>query len=153
VRNVGQWRFGTEYTFFPGDSIVALRGGYFREPRPQLLSPSDEKSSRRGVSLGVGWRRGPVSVDLAYQHATEFSRVLEFVDPETVASGEVSAQAEGRVDTTRDRFFVSVLYQFESRKALRKLLHFLFVGPTERGEGDGEDAGEKGDGGGGDGAG
>lgn len=146
TRNTGQWRFGTEHTFFAGDHVLAARGGYFEEPRPQLLAPSDEKSSIRGISLGAGWKRGPVSVDLAYQRSSTTTLNPEFVDPDMVARGVVSPQAAAEVDTREERWFLSFLYQFEPRETLRKLGHFLFVGPLEKapepaggeGEGNGE---------------
>lgn len=147
ARHAGQWRFGTEYTFLPGRQVVAVRAGYFEEPRPVPRDPSDEKSAVRGVTLGVGWKRGPVSLDLAYQRSSSTVRTFELVDPETVATGEVSAQAEGEVTIDEDRLFLSVLYQFESRRAVERLFHFLFVGPLGDGSGDGTGEGEDGDGG------
>lgn len=135
TRNTGQWRFGTEYTFFPGRSALGVRAGYFVEPRPQLLSPGDEKSSVRGWSVGTGWSRGPVAVDIAYQRSSSTSRILQFVDPDTVAVGEVDTQAEGDVDTSEERLFLSVLYRFPSKRELRDLFHFLFVGPGDEGDG------------------
>jgi len=145
ARHAGQWRFGTEYTFLPGRHVVALRAGYFEEPRPVPRDPSDEKSSVRGVSLGVGWKRGPVSLDVAFQRSSSTARTFELVDPETVATGEVAAQAQGEVTTDEDRLFLSVLYQFESRRAVERLFRFLFVGPLTDGNGDGD--GDGGDGG------
>lgn len=132
VRNTGVWRFGTEVNLFPGGRQIALRGGWFDEPRPQLLSPGDEKSSNRGWTAGAGVRFGPVTLDLAYQRSESSARVLEFVDPQTVASGVVEAQAEGRVDVTEERWFVALLYRFDSKRSLRDLFQFLFVGPLDR---------------------
>lgn len=129
ARHAGQWRFGTEYTFFPGRHLVALRGGWFVEPRPVPRGPDEEKSAIRGACLGIGWKRGPVSLDVAYQHTMSTLERLELVDPETVATGRVEAQAVGEVDVDEDRLFLSVLYQFESSRTLRRLFHFLFVGP------------------------
>jgi len=125
-------RFGTEYTVFAGRHIIGLRGGYFFEPRPQLLGPSDEKTSNRGLSFGVGWKLGGVSVDLAYQRSTASSRILQFVNPEELASGLVEAQAEGRVDSSDERFVVGLLYQFGSHERFKDLVRFLFVGPKKR---------------------
>ncbi|MGD2113817.1 MAG: UPF0164 family protein [Acidobacteriota bacterium] len=132
----GQWRFGTEVTLLPGRNVVGLRAGYFTLPRPVRLAPPGESNSIDGYALGVGWKRGPVSLDLAYQRTDSSSLVRQFVDPETVATGQVNAQAEGTVEGTEERLFLSVLYQFESRDALRRLGHFLFVGPLERDEPD-----------------
>ena len=142
-------RFGTEYTLFPGRNIVALRLGAFREPRPQLLTATSEANERRGFSAGLGWRRGNFAIDIAYQHATYETRILQFVDLDLVEDGVVTAPAEGVVDTNEDRFFVSFLYHLESKKALKKALHYLFVGPNrssedEPGEGDHGDSDEDG---------
>lgn len=132
TRNTGVWRFGTEVNVFPRGRQLALRGGWFDEPRPQLLAPGDEKSSNRGWTAGAGWKLGPVSIDLAYQRSDWSARVLEFVDPETVATGVVEAQAEGRVDVSEERWFVALLYQLDSKRPLRDAFHFLFVGPLDR---------------------
>lgn len=141
ARHAGQWRFGTEYTVFPGRNLVALRAGYFTEPRPVPRGPDEEKSSIRGLCLGIGWKRGPVSLDVAYQRTTSTLERLELVDPQTVATGRVEAQAVGEVEVDEDRVFLSVLYQFESRRAVRRLFHFLFVGPLDdEPEGEGPDA-------------
>ena len=149
TRNTSIVRLGTEYTLFPGHNIVALRLGAFREPRPQVLTASSEANDRRGFSAGIGWRRGKFALDVAYQHATFETRILQFVDLDLVGEGVVAAPAEGVVDTTEDRFFVSFLYHLESKKALRKAFHFLFVGPNpppddEPAEGDQADSGEDG---------
>lgn len=129
VRNTGQWRFGNEVTFFPAGNVVALRAGYFVEPRPVRLAPTDEPGSLRGWSLGAGLRRGQVAVDLAWQRTATTSRVLELVDPQTVAAGDPAALPQASVRSEEDRVFLSVLYQFPSRDALRRVFHFLFVGP------------------------
>jgi long-subunit fatty acid transport protein len=143
TRNTSQVRFGSEYTFFPGRSTVAVRAGAFREPQPQLLTPSDEENSRRGGSVGFGWRRGGFAIDFAYQRAAFETRILQFVDPGFVADGEVTAQAEGNVRTRENRFFLSFLYQMESRDTLKKALHFLFVGPNPPPEGRDEKRGDE----------
>jgi len=132
ARHTGQWRFGTEVTFLPGNEVIGLRAGYFRVPRPVPMAPPGESDTTEGFSLGAGWKHGPLSFDVAYQRSELASRLRQFVDPETVAAGVVAAQAEGTAETTEERVFVSVLYQFESRHALRRLGHFLFVGPLER---------------------
>lgn len=136
VHNTGQWRYGTEYTFFAGHHLLAVRGGWFDLPRPQLLSPGDEASSRRGFALGFGWKVGNVALDIAYQRSTSSALELQFVDPETIGSGIVSAQAGGSVKATDERLFLSVLYRFPSRSALNDVFHFLFVGGQDTG-GDG----------------
>jgi hypothetical protein len=68
---------------------------------------------------------------------------LQFVDPGFVADGEVTAQAEGNVRTRENRFFLSFLYQMESRDTLKKALHFLFVGPNPPPEGRDEKRGDE----------
>lgn len=138
ARHTGQWRFGTELTLFPAGEQIGLRAGYFTVPRPVPMAPPGETNSVDGYTLGVGWKHGPISVDVAYQRSDSTSLVRQFVDPETIGTGEVAAAAEAAVDTTEERLFLSFLYQFDSREALRRLGHFLFVGPLDR-----EDSGEK----------
>jgi long-subunit fatty acid transport protein len=132
ARHTGTWRFGSELVLVRARQVLGLRLGGFLEPRPQLLAPTDEKSSLRGLTAGLGWKMGSVAVDLAWQHTRSTARVVEFVDPQTVATGSVEAQAEGRVETRENRVFLSLLYQFPSRQKLGRLLHFLFVGPLEK---------------------
>lgn len=135
-----QWRTGAEYTVFYGRNLVAFRGGYFDVPRPRAEVAGTRGSSDTGFSLGVGWKRGPLSFDIAYQRSTNSAAVLEFVDPEDVGGDEGAVRAEGRVDSTEQRIFVSVLYQFQKRANLNRAFQFLFVGPS--GDDDGEVEGE-----------
>lgn len=130
--NTASWRFGSEVTLVRAERVIGLRAGAFFEPRPQLLAPSDEKTALRGLSLGVGMSFGQVTVDLAVQRTTSRARILELVDPQTVAEGVVEAQAEGDIASVEHRVYLSALYQFRSPDSLRKLFHFLFVGPLER---------------------
>ncbi len=146
ARHSGEWRFGTEVTLFPHDEVIGLRAGYFRVPRPVPMAPPGESDATVGYSLGAGWKHGPLTFDVAYQRSELSSVVRQFVDPETVASGAVEAQAEGTTETSEERVFVSVLYQFDSRASLRRLGHFLFVGPLDRsGSKEKSEKGEKGE--------
>jgi len=132
ARHTGQWRFGTELTLFPAGEQIGLRAGYFSVPRPVPMAPPGKDNSVNGYTLGVGWKHGPISVDLAYQRSDSTALLRQFVDPEAVGSGLVVPGADSAVDVTEERLFVSLLYQFESRPALRRLGHFLFVGPLDR---------------------
>ncbi len=131
TENRGQWRFGTEVTLLPGSNVVGLRAGYFTEPRPERLAGEGESANTRGLALGAGWRRGSLTFDLAWQRVRTLSKLPQFVDPDAVAEGEVLLPADAEVRTRENRLLVSVLYRFPSRDALRKLFHFLFVGPTQ----------------------
>jgi long-subunit fatty acid transport protein len=145
VRNTGQWRFGSELTLFAGEQVVTLRGGYFREPRPQLLAPGDEHDAARGWSLGAGLRRGQVSIDVAWQRASGRSQMVELVDPDALAGGDLAALPEATVGTSEQRVFVSVLYQFRSRASVRRLFHFLFIGPLPASDGEEDERGTGGE--------
>jgi long-chain fatty acid transport protein len=131
TRSTAELRFGSEITFFRGPDLWALRAGHWRAPRAQRLVSGDAGDTLLGWTLGVGWRRGPLTFDLAWQRSSSSTRALEFVDPETVAGGGVEPQAESDVEVIEQRLLLSVLYQFESRVALQRLFHFLFVGPLE----------------------
>jgi long-subunit fatty acid transport protein len=56
-------RLGTEYLIFLKNSVLALRGGVFREERPAL----GNAMGVYGYSLGAGWSTKRYSVDFAYQ--------------------------------------------------------------------------------------
>jgi hypothetical protein len=134
VENSQQWRYGTEYTFFAGEHVLSLRGGYFDLPRPQIVGRSGEKNSSRGPSIGLGWKRGTWAFDIAYQRSTSTSKTLEFVDPEAIGAGSFEDRTVGNTSTTEQSFFVSALYQFPTKKSLKDLLHFLFVGSSTSSE-------------------
>jgi len=134
-----QWRTGAEYTVFSGPNLIAFRGGYFDVPHPRAEASGGRRSSNSGYSLGIGWKRGPIAVDVAYQRSTASASVLEFIDPEDVGGGEGTVRAEGAVDSTEQRLFISFLYQFQQRGNLDRILHFLFVGPSGGGDGAAED--------------
>lgn len=129
VQNSGQWRAGSEYSLIIGKQVLGLRAGAFDLPRPQVVAPGDAESSLRGITVGLGWNRGPLAFDIAYQRGRYRQGVLEFVDPAIVAGGEFTTQASGRVRVTEERLFVSLLYRFDSRAQLAKLGRFLFVAP------------------------
>lgn len=131
TRSTTELRFGSELTLFRGGDLWTLRAGHWRAPRALRLAADDPGEIVLGWSLGVGWRRGPLTLDLAWQRASGSSLALEFVDPETIGGGGVEPQAESVVEVTEQRLLLSVLYQFESRAALKRLFHFLFVGPLE----------------------
>jgi hypothetical protein len=131
TRATEELRFGSELTLFSARDLWALRAGHWRAPRAQRLTARESGETTRGWTLGVGWRRGPLALDLAWQRSAYAAGALEFVEPEAIAEGAVEAEAEGRADVVEQRLLLSVLYQFESRAALRRFFHFLFVGPLE----------------------
>jgi hypothetical protein len=131
TRATEELRLGTELTLFSRRDLWALRAGWWRAPRAQRLTEEEAGGTLRGWTLGAGWRRGPLAVDLSWQRSSYDAGSLEFVEPESIASGRVVPEAFGRVEVVEQRMLLSVLYQFESRAALRRLFHFLFVGPLE----------------------
>lgn len=131
TRHGEQWRFGTELTFFPWGNVLGVRGGYSFEPRPERLADSRNRTRATTWSFGLGFARGPFAVDIAWQQTRTSARLPEFVDPDEVAEGRVLLPADAVVNSRDERIFVSLLYRFESRRDLKRLFHFLFVGPLE----------------------
>lgn len=127
-----QWRFGTEVTFFPWGSVLDLRAGYSFEPRPERLAASGSRSRSHTWSFGIGFSRGPVAVDLAWQQARTVALLPEFVDPDAVAEGLVLLPANARVKSRDERLLLSLLYRFESRGQLKRFFQFLFVSPLDK---------------------
>lgn len=130
TRGRGQWRVGTEWTLLPGSNVVGLRAGYATELRPEQLT-REARTTTRVLSAGIGFRRGPLSIDLAWQRVNTDEVQPEFVDPDALAEGEVLLPANAAIESHEDRLLLSALYRFPSRAALGKLFHFLFVGPNE----------------------
>lgn len=129
--NRGQWRFGTELTLLPGESVIGLRAGYTVEPRPERLGRSAEAANATTWALGVGWSWRGWSIDVAWQQLRSRTPLPEFVDPDAALSGELLSLADAEVSSRDQRVFVSLLYRFPSRAALGRLFHFLFVGPLD----------------------
>ncbi len=101
--NASQGRFGVEYRM---DETWAFRGGLLYDDTPQpaiSMSPLLGDGDRRGVSLGVGWKKGPFSVDVADLY-------LFFDDRST--HGQSIDGYEGRYDTSANLFGVTFTYSF-----------------------------------------
>ena len=125
--NVGHLRLGTELTLFAGRTPVALRAGYLREEQPlHFFALPREDTVVRGVTLGVGAKVGPFAIDLAYQRTESNNTVLQLLDPRNLV--DIEFVAIGSKHTREQRVFIGVLYQFPT-EAMRRALHFLFVGP------------------------
>lgn len=60
-----QWRFGAEYR---ASETWTFRAGYLRDKTPQpreSMSPLLGDSDRTGPSIGIGWTKGPITIDIA----------------------------------------------------------------------------------------
>ncbi|CAM1350949.1 OmpP1/FadL family transporter [Tenacibaculum crassostreae] len=67
-RNVHSLNVGTEWRF----DKMSIRGGYHYEKNPNLISElggNTNKDNLRGFSLGLGYKFGSTSFDLAYQNS------------------------------------------------------------------------------------
>ncbi len=131
--DAGEWRAGSELHLFAGDTVVALRAGYFWEPRPvRLFSMPVGRTEEDGFSLGAGAKRGAWSVDVAYQLRRTSTVEVHFIDPRIVEADDPEFFYFGPTERTEHRVYLSLLYQF-SRESLEQAFSFLFVGPTAHG--------------------
>jgi len=101
--NVSQARLGVEYRM---DDTWAFRGGWLYDDTPQpaeSMSPLLGDGDRIGLSLGFGWAKGRIRVDVADLY-------LWFDDRST--HGRSIDGYEGRYDTRANLFGVTFTYTF-----------------------------------------
>jgi len=123
-------RLGVEYLFFAGRSIIPVRAGLLREPWPVEDRVTGDRMVSKGFALGIGFKRGPWAVDLAWQHRWGNANVSRFQEPDEIARGELFPTSVGELKRTRDRIVLSVIVQFPSGSGTEKALHEIFVGPS-----------------------
>ncbi len=137
TRDIHQWRFGTEYTFFAGHVPLALRGGYFRDEQPAKLLEAAGRNSSDGYSAGAGIKLGQLSIDVAYQRRSWTAKTAQFVDPRVIENSTLKSIAIGDKQTDDRRVLLSLLYQFPNDSGVNRVLRWLFVAPDEAKGGDG----------------
>jgi long-subunit fatty acid transport protein len=66
LKNTTQVRSGTEYIFIEGRNVIPVRFGLFYDPEPQ----KGHLDEYYGFSLGTGYARGRIALDISYQYRT-----------------------------------------------------------------------------------
>ncbi len=101
--NASQYRLGVEYRM---DETWAFRGGFLYDNTPQpaiSMSPLLGDGDRRGVSVGLGWTKGNISIDVADLYL--------FFDDRSTHGVSIDGY-EGRYETAANLFGVTFTYSF-----------------------------------------
>ncbi|HEX9081271.1 MAG TPA: outer membrane protein transport protein [Holophagaceae bacterium] len=125
--NATDLHLGTEYLFLTsGNTIIPLRAGLSREPQPVVDAVTGNQRVMYHVSLGSGFKRGRLGVDVAYRYGWSRRQASQFLEVDQILSHAKSTSlGTERID--EHRLDVSVIYQFERQPVERALRH-LFVG-------------------------
>jgi long-subunit fatty acid transport protein len=97
LKDTTQVRLGTEYLFIRGKNVFPVRFGLFYDPEPTKDNPDDYY----GFTVGLGFVRGRIAVDAAYQY--RFGKNV---------SGDMAAIPGTSARITQHSGMLSVIYYF-----------------------------------------
>lgn len=107
-------------------TVVPLRAGFSREPQPVVDRVTSEQRVIYGLSLGSGFKRGAVTLDLAYRYGWGRRRASQFLDVDQIVSNTPPTSL-GTERIKEHKLDFSFIVQFEQQPVARLLRH-LFVG-------------------------
>ena len=124
-------RFGAEYLLFVGSAVLPVRAGWSREPQPARDTVTGDRIVREGWSLGLGLKKGWLSVDSAVRFMTSHGQVSRFLEAGELAAGTLRATSRGTLDRHEWSVLLSILVQIPSGSPPEEILHEIFVGPSK----------------------
>jgi long-subunit fatty acid transport protein len=98
LKNTTQLRLGTEYLFIRDKYVVPVRAGLFYDPEPGTAHINEFY----GFSLGTGYSRGRVVLDMSYQF-----RITND------SSSDIPGVTDSNYDVDQYSFMFSAIYYFE----------------------------------------
>jgi hypothetical protein len=107
-------------------SVIPLRAGLSREPQPVVDAVTGTQRVMYRASLGSGFKRGSVGVDVAYRYGWSSRRVSQSLEVDQILA-RTGAPSVGTEHIREHRLDISTIVQFD-RRPLERALHFLFVG-------------------------
>jgi hypothetical protein len=130
------WRVGTEYLIFAGDSVIPIRAGWFREPQPSRDVFFGEPLIGEGFSFGIGFKRGSFAADLAVRRKTSRTQVTRYFLPDLPEDPRswpwLGPNSFGDLKREEITVFASVIIQLPKSSGASGLLHRIFVGPAKK---------------------
>jgi hypothetical protein len=118
---------GVEYLWLtPQNWVIPLRAGLSREPQPILDRYTGEQRVMKWASVGSGFKRGDLGVDLAYRYGWSRRQASQFLEIDQILS-HTPPTSIGTERIREQRLDLSVIYQFDRQPVERALRH-LFVG-------------------------
>ncbi len=118
---------GAEYLIITSrNEIIPLRFGVSQEPQPVVDRITGEQRVMRRVSVGTGFKRGNLSVDLAYRYGWSSRRASQSLAIDQILAG-AEPSTVGSVRIREHRIDLSTIYQLD-RQPVERFLRHLFVG-------------------------
>ena len=109
--------------------IIPLRVGLSREPQPVEDRYTGEQRVMKWASIGSGFKRGAMSLDLAYRYGWSRRQASQFLEIDQILS-HTPPTSIGTERIREQRVDASLIFQFD-RRPLERALRYLFVGEPE----------------------
>jgi long-subunit fatty acid transport protein len=118
---------GVEYLWLTSrDWIIPLRSGLSREPQPVSDRYTGEQRVMKWASVGTGFKRGALGLDVAYRYGWSRRQASQFLAIDQILS-HTPPPSIGTERIREQRMDVSTIYRFDRQPVERALRH-LFVG-------------------------
>ncbi len=125
--NATDLHLGAEYLVLTADNaVIPLRAGLSREPQPVVDAVTGNQRVMYRASLGSGFKRGPLGVDVAYRYGWSRRQASQFLEIDQILNHQ-QATSVGTERIDEHRLDVSVIVQF-ARQPVERALRHLFVG-------------------------
>lgn len=103
---------GMEYLFLSERGVLPIRIGAFREDLPIRDPLTLEARTMAGFTLGTGYKRGPLAVDLAFKQGTSSRAVLAKFALSSIIGGSIPAPVTATEKVRERALVLSLIYQF-----------------------------------------
>lgn len=118
---------GVEYLWLTDRNwIIPLRAGLSREPQPVTDRYTGEQRVMKWASVGSGFKRGALSVDVAYRYGWSRRQASQFLEIDQILS-HTPPTSIGTERIREQRLDLSLICQFD-RQPVEQALRYLFVG-------------------------
>lgn len=125
--NATDVHLGAEYLLItPTGSLIPLRAGLSREPQPVVDAITSVQRVMYRATIGSGFKRGPIGVDVAYRYGWSTRRASQALEIDQIIS-HTGSPSLGTERIREHRLDLTAIYQFD-RRPLEKVLRHLFVG-------------------------
>jgi len=118
---------GVEYLWLTDRNwVIPLRAGLSREPQPVTDRYTGEQRVMKWASIGSGFKRGPLSLDVAYRYGWSRRQASQFLEIDQILS-HTPPTSIGTERIREQRLDLSLICQFD-RQPVERALRYLFVG-------------------------
>lgn len=125
--NATDVHLGTEYLHITsGGVVIPLRAGLSREPQPVVDAVTRLQRVMYRISVGSGFKRGAVGLDVAYRYGWSSRRASQSLEVDQILS-RTGSPSVGTERIREHRLDLSTIFQFD-RRPLERTLRYLFVG-------------------------